>query len=342
MKKTASALAAASLLTLTALFAPACAQAPEAEEKAETTDEQSSAFSLKDTKIVGSLTYGETSNPTAYTKTPRYRAFKFAGQAGDEVDIWVRSNNGDPVTWLLNNDWKIVAKNDDAGGTTNSHITAKLPSNESATHYIVVRDYDLSAMNFRVELKGKSADFVSGCNLDADCVKVAKNCCTNLGNTAVLEGKEAAYRASLGCQEPLICPKIATIDDHSMAECNTATHKCELVKPADIACNGFIMNAHQCPENYRCVLPIGKPDVPGKCRQFCGGIAAFQCSDPNEECVDDPSDNCDPAKGGADCGGICQPKAPKPTDCRTNGCGAGKWCSYCWGSFACIPTGALC
>jgi inhibitor of cysteine peptidase len=33
------------------------------------------------------------------------------------------------------------------------------------------------------------------------------------------------------------------------------------------------------------------------------------------------------------------------TDCRANGCGgekSGKWCSFCWGSFACIPNGALC
>jgi hypothetical protein len=38
--------------------------------------------------------------------------------------------------------------------------------------------------------------------------------------------------------------------------------------------------------------------------KFCGGIAGFQCS-PGLECVDDPSDTCDPDRGGADCGGIC-------------------------------------
>ena len=40
--------------------------------------------------------------------------------------------------------------------------------------------------------------------------------------------------------------------------------------------------------------------------KFCGGIAAFQC-DPGFDCVDDPSDSCDPKSGGADCGGICVP-----------------------------------
>lgn len=39
-------------------------------------------------------------------------------------------------------------------------------------------------------------------------------------------------------------------------------------------------------------------------KQMCGGIAGFPCPD-GMKCVDDPSDNCDPAQGGADCAGIC-------------------------------------
>lgn len=38
--------------------------------------------------------------------------------------------------------------------------------------------------------------------------------------------------------------------------------------------------------------------------KFCGGIAGFGCP-AGFECKDDPSDSCDPANGGADCGGIC-------------------------------------
>lgn len=44
---------------------------------------------------------------------------------------------------------------------------------------------------------------------------------------------------------------------------------------------------------------------------FCGGIAGFPCPD-GETCVDDPNDDCDPSKGGADCGGIC---VAKPAFC---------------------------
>lgn len=50
-------------------------------------------------------------------------------------------------------------------------------------------------------------------------------------------------------------------------------------------------------------------DHPGECTppapQACGGIAGIPC--PNGEiCIDDPSDDCDPKRGGADCFGICK------------------------------------
>ncbi len=37
----------------------------------------------------------------------------------------------------------------------------------------------------------------------------------------------------------------------------------------------------------------------------------------------------------------CLEAATRP-DCRTSGCGTGRSCQYCWGSFACVPEGALC
>lgn len=38
--------------------------------------------------------------------------------------------------------------------------------------------------------------------------------------------------------------------------------------------------------------------------KMCGGIAGIPC-DKGQACVDDPSDDCDPLQGGADCSGIC-------------------------------------
>lgn len=51
--------------------------------------------------------------------------------------------------------------------------------------------------------------------------------------------------------------------------------------------------------------PKGSPAYGDKePKQMCGGIAGFPCP-AGKTCVDDPSDNCDPTQGGADCSGIC-------------------------------------
>ena len=56
--------------------------------------------------------------------------------------------------------------------------------------------------------------------------------------------------------------------------------------------------------------------LPGTC-QMCGGFANIKC--PNGLiCVDDPNDDCNPAKGGRDCAGICV--EPKPSKIREGVC----------------------
>ena len=61
----------------------------------------------------------------------------------------------------------------------------------------------------------------------------------------------------------------------------------------------------------------------------CGGFAGTSCSDKSMECIDDPSDSCNPEDGGADCIGICvatcggfttgpQPGCPNGFICTNN------------------------
>ena len=50
------------------------------------------------------------------------------------------------------------------------------------------------------------------------------------------------------------------------------------------------------------LMGCDKKEEPG---QACGGITGAQCPE-GKTCVDDPSDTCDPTKGGADCPGICK------------------------------------
>lgn len=206
----------------------ACAQQP----KTAVTDDfagldaKSDSFSNR-MKIVGSLDYGETSASTRYTKTPRYRAFKFGGSEGDQVDVWVRSSDGgDAVAWVLDNDFHVLASNDDADDTTlDAHVSVALPANASITHYVVFRDYWTSTAHFTVDL----APVGAACQVDADCMAVP--------------GADAS----------------------EVAECNFATNHCEMVAPTAIHCGGFISRVHACPAGFTCQLQIGHPDVGGSC-----------------------------------------------------------------------------
>ena len=47
----------------------------------------------------------------------------------------------------------------------------------------------------------------------------------------------------------------------------------------------------------------------------CGGFLGAACPEAGQICVDDPCDDCDPAKGGSDCQGICMTPDGAPA-CR--------------------------
>jgi hypothetical protein len=60
-----------------------------------------------------------------------------------------------------------------------------------------------------------------------------------------------------------------------------------------------------CPAPSTCEVVDGQGVCTPIETTFCGGIAAFPCPG-SGTCVDNPSDGCDPERGGADCGGICE------------------------------------
>ncbi|KAK3360477.1 hypothetical protein B0T25DRAFT_496385 [Lasiosphaeria hispida] len=83
-------------------------------------------------------------------------------------------------------------------------------------------------------------------------------------------------------------------------------------RPTYPSCGGFRIQPRNCAEDEIC---IDDPysggcgmacDAPGICVKpvFCGGFAGFRCAD-GRRCIEDPRDDCDPKRGGADCGGLC-------------------------------------
>jgi hypothetical protein len=86
----------------------------------------------------------------------------------------------------------------------------------------------------------------------------------------------------------------------------------------------------------------------------CGGLAATPCPGAGE-CVDDTADDCDPAAGGADCGGACEcnalgscsigfewDDAPEVCDCVRSACEEDYHpciAATCPVGSACVPVG---
>lgn len=136
-------------LTVLSAFAPACV-AP-AEEETTTQSSDSALVTLGSNEIIGTLCYGQTSAPVAYNDTPKYRAFRFEGVAGDAVSIWVRSKNGDARAWLVDAAFLNVAMNNDADATTkDSHVVTTLPA--TGTYYVAFREVSQEDATFVVSL----------------------------------------------------------------------------------------------------------------------------------------------------------------------------------------------
>src|SRR5689334_9908744 len=113
------------------------AEKPEPQDSFDDLAGKADAFSSK-MRVVGNLAYGAAPLRVKYSSTPLYRAVSFTAQSGDPVDLWVRSTQGDPVTWILDASYKVVAKNDDASGSvTDSHLALTLK--KSGTFYAVFR-----------------------------------------------------------------------------------------------------------------------------------------------------------------------------------------------------------
>ena len=101
--------------------------------------EKSDAFSSK-MRNLGALDDGQ-SRRVYYTSSPLYRGYTL--DASGAVDLWVRSESGDALAWLLDSKFHVVKKNDDADANTyDAHITAQIPSGATLPYYLVMRDYD--------------------------------------------------------------------------------------------------------------------------------------------------------------------------------------------------------
>jgi hypothetical protein len=194
-------------------------------------DEKSDAFSWR-MRVAGTIKDGETKT-TRYTASPRFRALRLSGTAGDRVDAWVRARNDDAVAWLTDGRYNVLASNDDADGTTlDAHLVTTLKT--TGTHYIIFRTYDVVPATFDVSLDVQSAqpDY-RACTADSECIKVSMGgCCTAWQKTAVNATYADAYAADNQCKPPYPpCAPPPDVEDRRVAVCEAG--RCALVDGCD-------------------------------------------------------------------------------------------------------------
>lgn len=211
---------------------------------------------------IATLLYG-TKTPPQKTRGD-YGWFRFAGNIGDTVDVWVRSHDGDAVGFILDSTDAVVAMNDDADATTtDSHVSATLPAD--GTYYLAFREYSFAPATFTIELNGSG---VFTCKSDGDCIAVAQaGCCDNGYKAAVRSDRVEDYKVLYACADSMPVCSHLYVQDARVAECSNVTRKCEMVNPADIRCGGNLMNAHHCADGWHCQFSPPGGDIPGHCVQ---------------------------------------------------------------------------
>ncbi|MCC7541721.1 MAG: hypothetical protein IT379_36215 [Deltaproteobacteria bacterium] len=342
---------------LAALLLTGCATELESKDPTTAVDDaelstigEDSADSATRPTILGSLANGESAEGDFSTRA-RYLAWTFDAQAGQtaHIDAGGATNPDlDTVLFLYRANaagrptGRALAWNDDYEGTLASHVDHELT--ETRTYVLVVRRYDYGTRG-RVRVK--------------------------LGLTG---GEQACGSRGLGpCPEGQFC-------NHPIsAICGWADGPGVCTTPPD-ACIDLYAPVCGCDGNTygnSCYAALAGVSVQreGACERACGGLLGLTCEE-GEFCDYEPGQHC----GAADQTGVCRtpPTActrefrpvcgcngqtysnacnaraagtgvlsegecdAPPRDCRTTGCGAGQYCTYCWVNYACIPEGAVC
>jgi hypothetical protein len=93
------------------------------------------SYSPNDVKLVGVLDYGQRSGAVEYSDTPQYRAFLFAGQANDRVEVTVTGPVQNDFIALADQSLNVIA-------TGTGHLSVSLPDHgpDAEMYYVVFQN----------------------------------------------------------------------------------------------------------------------------------------------------------------------------------------------------------
>jgi hypothetical protein len=236
-------------------------------------------------QVLGTIPYGTTTPTIVVRGLPRFRAFAFRGNANDPVEVWVRTPDGDPVAWVLNERFGVIAEGDDANeGEQDTQLQLSLPA--AGTYYIVFRDYDFAPASFSVSLQRG---------------RPAPTCPPPLRWDPAIGRCIGEPSLTCGGVTGRSCPPGYQCQDDPRDRCDPRFGR---------DCVGTCVPARGggCdPSGAASCTPYQSWDARA-CRcvdnASCGGWEGRPCP-AGYQCVDDPRDPCDPRYHGAHCNGLC-------------------------------------
>jgi len=147
------------LIATVAMLSACAAEAPSSDEDFTDLaglDAKSDAFSAK-LRLLGTIHPGTTLSSLEYTSEPRFRGLVFLADPGDSIRLDVRSTDGDAVAWLLDSDFRTLAKNDDADASTrDAAIDVAVSGSADPIHYIVWKEITDEDATFAVSFVNRS------------------------------------------------------------------------------------------------------------------------------------------------------------------------------------------
>jgi hypothetical protein len=127
--------------------------------------------------------------------------------------------------------------------------------------------------------------------------------CGGLAGTPCAEGYVCVDDPADACEggPAADCPGVCRLQ--ADGTCAVDSECPQLDVPCTTCADGSMSCPHARCDQGKCTVDFKPCPQP----QVCGGISGSSC-EPGFSCVDDPTDECVPEKGGADCRGICQPE----------------------------------